>query len=307
MCMKKLLGVFLFTLAAVAALAQAGNANNTLLWKISGKNLSKPSYLFGTIHMLCADNIELSTNLRDAIKTSDRVYLELDMDNMFEMLSVMGKMKMRNDTTLADLLTEEEYKQVKTFFSSQNSLIPFSMLETYKPMLAASTLMQASLNCKKQVAMEQLVMKEAKAGGKKINGLETMAFQMSIFDSIPYSVQAKQLYQYVANYNKESGNTEFEELTNAYLSQQLEKLEEITNREEMGMAAFTEVLLYRRNEAWTKKMDELMPNQSLVVAVGAGHLPGERGVINLLRKAGYKVEPQRNDMVKKPQERQMQP
>lgn len=305
--MKKLLGAFIFTVAALTALAQSGNTNNTLLWKISGKNLSKPSYLFGTIHMLCADNIELSANLRDAIKTSDRIYLELDMDNMFEMLSVMGKMKMRNDTTLADLLTEEEYKKVKEFFKSQSSLIPFSMLETYKPMLAASTLMQSSLNCKKQVAMEQLVMKEAKASGKKINGLETMAFQMSIFDSIPYSVQAKQLYNYVANYEKGSDNSEFEELTNAYLNQQLDKLEEITKREEMGIATFTELLLYRRNETWAKKMEELMATQSLVVAVGAGHLPGERGVINLLRKAGYKVEPQTNDMVKKPQERQMQP
>ena len=305
--MKKLLSVFIFGMACLASSAQAPATNNTLLWKISGNNLSKPSYLFGTIHMLCADNVDISPNLSKAIQESDRVYLELDMDNMFEMLSVIGKMKMRNDTTLADLLTEEEYQKVKAFFNKQNSIIPFAMLETYKPMLAASTLMQASLNCKKQVAMEQLVMKEAKAYGKGIKGLETMAFQMSIFDSIPYSLQAKQLLSYVDNYGKESDNTEFEELTKAYLNQELDKLEAITKKEDAGIASFTEILLYRRNEVWAKKLADMMKNQSLVVAVGAGHLPGDRGVINLLRKAGYKVEPQENNMTKKPTERVMQP
>ncbi|MGV3657628.1 MAG: TraB/GumN family protein [Chitinophagaceae bacterium] len=303
--MKKLLAGFLFSMVWVVALAQAPNPNNTLLWKISGKNLSKPSYLFGTIHILCADNIELSTNLRNAIGASDRVYLELDMDNMFEMLGVLGKMKMRNDTTLADLLTVEEYDKVKTFFKSQPGLIPFSVLETYKPMLAASTLMQASLDCKKQVAMEQLVMKEAKSKRKDVKGLETMAYQMSIFDSIPYGVQARQLFQYIDNYEKNSDNKEFEELTSAYLSQQLDKLEAITKKEDVGIANFTEILLYRRNEAWAKKLEELMATQSLVVAVGAGHLPGDRGVINLLRRLGYTVEPQENDMVKKPPTREM--
>lgn len=303
--MKKLLAGFLFSLSCLVTLAQAPNPNNTLLWKISGKSLTKPSYLFGTIHILCADNIELSTNLRNAIQTSDKVYLELDMDNMFEMLGVLGKMKMRNDTTLADLLTQQEYETVKAFFKNQSGLIPFSVLETYKPMLAASTLMQSSLDCNKQVAMEQLVMKEAKSKRKDVKGLETMAYQMSIFDSIPYSLQAKQLFNYVDNYEKNTDNKEFEELTDAYLRQQLDKLEAITKKDDMGIGNFTEILLYRRNEAWAKKMEELMVQNSLVVAVGAGHLPGERGVINLLRKLGYTVEPLENDMVKKPAVREM--
>src|SRR5688500_8063350 len=195
--MKKLLFSLFLGFTAFSLFAQTTNANNTLLWMLSGKNLSKPSYLFGTIHMLCADEIQLSENLRKAIQTSDRIYLELDMDNMFEMLGVIGKMKMRNDTTLADLLEPAEYEKVKDFFKQKNGLLPFSILETYKPMLAASTLMQSSLNCERQVAMEQLVMKEAKSKGKSIKGLETMAFQISIFDSIPYKLQAKQLFNYV--------------------------------------------------------------------------------------------------------------
>ena len=75
-------------------------------------------------------------------------------------------------------------------------------------------------------------------------------------------------------------------------------LEELTEKEDAGVEKFTEIMLYRRNEDWIQKLSLIMPNGPVVVAVGAGHLPGERGVINLLRKAGYKVEPVENKMIK---------
>jgi uncharacterized protein YbaP (TraB family) len=255
--------------------------------------------------MLCADDIQLSDSLQTAISNTDRVYLEVDLDNMLEMLGVMTKMKMRNDTTLADLLTKEEYQKVKAFFNEKGGILPFSMLETYKPLLAASTLMESSMACKAPVAMEQLIMKEAKSKGKGIKGLETMAYQMSIFDSIPYKLQAKQLVSYVDNYGKKSDNSEFEALTKAYRNQELEKLENLTKDDDMGMANFSDILLYNRNSNWVKKLGELLVSNSLVIAVGAGHLPGDKGVINLLRKAGYKVEPVKNDMIKKPKSKEI--
>lgn len=302
--MKRFLFGVVFSSIALYGFAQK-EERNTLLWKISGKNLSQPSYLFGTIHMLCADDIQLSDSLKTAIKKSDKVYLELDMDNLFEMLGVMGKMKMRNDTTLADLLTPAQYDSVKSFFKNQKTMLPFSVLETYKPMLAASTLMQASLDCDRQVAMEQLIMKEAKGQGKGIKGLETMSYQMSIFDSIPYRVQAKQLLGFVEQSGNEKDNNDFEELSKAYRAQNLDTLEAITKRDDMGISNFADLLLYNRNTAWAKKLEGLMADDALVIAVGAGHLPGERGVINLLRKAGYKVEPVRNDMKKKAPQQQL--
>jgi uncharacterized protein YbaP (TraB family) len=281
----------------VACFAQE-KAENTLLWRISGKNLKTPSYLFGTIHMICGNDIQLSDSLKSAIRQSDKVYLELDMDNIFELMGVITKMKMNGDTTLADLLTAAEYEKIKLFFKSQNTLLPFSMLETYKPMVAASTLMQASIDCDNATSMEQMIMQEAKSKNKKIDGLETMSYQMSIFDSIPYKLQAKQLLDYVDNYGKDD-NKEFEELSEAYRKQQLSKLEDLTKKEDMGMKRFTEILLYQRNVNWVNKLKDLLSNNALVIAVGAGHLPGDRGVINLLKKAGYKVEPVKNDMTKK--------
>jgi uncharacterized protein YbaP (TraB family) len=261
--------------------------NNTLLWRISGKNITKPSYLFGTMHMLCADDIQLSDSLTNAIQNADNVYLELDMDNLFEMMSAMTKMKMRNDTTLSDLLTKDEYEKVRSFFKESSGLIPFSMLETFKPLLAASMIMeQQAGKCDNMISMEQLIMEESKKNGIKIKGMETMEYQMSIFDSIPYGFQAKQLVKMIED--GKNDETEMKKMTEASRSQQLDKMEEMTD-----------LLLYNRNANWAKKLEELLTDRSLVIAVGAGHLPGDKGVINLLRKAGYKVEPVKNNMVRK--------
>jgi hypothetical protein len=249
------------------------------------------------MHLLCADDLVLSDSLQKAIAACNDVYLEVDMDNMMEMVQLMPKMKMRNDTTLSDLLSADEYAKVKAHFQGKGA-VPFALLEKFKPMLAASTLMEGSMECSKPVSMEQLIMKVASRNGKKIKGLESMAYQMSIFDSIPYKLQAQQLVKMVDELKSDKDNKEFDELTSAYRNQELEKLEELTRRDNMGIGNFTELLLYQRNRAWAVKLQSLMGEGPLVIAVGAGHLPGEQGVIALLRKAGYKVEPVKNDMMK---------
>jgi len=139
---------------------------NTLLWQISGNGLRQPSYLFGTIHMLCKDDAVLSDSLKRVIRNCKDVYLEVDMDNIFEMMGLMKSMKMRNDTTLADLMDKKDYDRVKTFFQEKSGLIPFSMLETYKPLLAVSTLAESAVPCESAIAMEQLIMEEAKRNDK---------------------------------------------------------------------------------------------------------------------------------------------
>lgn len=297
--MKRVSAVLFLSLFAIAGNAQGSNnsknENKALLWKISGNGLTKPSYLFGTIHMLCQDDAVLSDSLKKAIRNCDEVYLEVKMDNLFEMIGILGQMKMNGDTTFSDLLSKEDYEKVKDYFEKKQSLIPFSMLETFKPILAASTLEESSLPCGTPVAMEQLIMEEAKSHDKEINGLETMAYQAGILDSIPYKLQAKQLVNYIDSANKGVDESkEFNELLDAYKKEDLNKLEQLTKESDIGMSRYTDILLYNRNRNWVKKLRTLMPGKSLVIAVGAGHLPGEQGVITLLRKEGYKLTPIRN-------------
>jgi uncharacterized protein YbaP (TraB family) len=273
---------------------------NTLLWKISGNNLSKPSYVFGTMHMICANDIELSDSLKNAIANSDNVYLELDMDDMWQMMSAMMHMNMKGDTTLSDLLSADDYKKVKEYFQKQSSLIPFKLMERYKPLLIESMVMEQSTACDNMIVIEQLVMEEAKKNGKEIKGLETFDYQLGIFDKIPYKLQAQQLVKMVneAKEGDSKDENEIKVLTDAYRRQEINKMDELT-KDDPSIGGFTDILLYDRNAAWAKKLQELMPGNSLVIAVGAGHLPGEKGVLNLLRKAGYKVEPVKNEMIRK--------
>lgn len=288
-----------FTFCSFAQKTSVPEAN-TLLWKISGKNLTRPSYIFGTMHMICANDIQLSDSLRNAIKNSDDVYLELDMDDMGQMMTAMMHMTMKGDTTLSDLLSAEDYKKVKNYFEDHSSLIPFSMMEKYKPLLLESMVMEQSDACDNMIVIEQLVMQQAKNYDKEIKGLETFDYQLGIFDKIPYKLQAQQLLKMVDD-EKAGNNNDADEikvLTEAYRKQELSKMDDLT-KDDPTIAGFTDILLYDRNANWSKKLQQLMPDKALVVAVGAGHLPGKKGVLNLLREAGYKVEPVKNDMIKK--------
>ena len=287
----------LLSLISVAALGQGPKEPHTLLWKISGNGLSKPSYLFGTIHMLCADDALLSDNMRTAIKECDEVYFEIDLDNIIEMLTAMNQMKMKGDTTLKDLLSADDYKRVKDYFDRKGSMLPFSLLETYKPILAASTLEQKDLPCNNTAMMEQVIMEEAKDQHKKIQGLETMSYQAGVLDSIPYHLQAEQLVSYIDSAEHGSGDDKMmNDLFSAYREQDLRKLEKLMVESDAGLSSFTDILLYHRNRNWVEKLKDLLPRKSLVIAVGAGHLPGEKGLISLLRKQGYTISPVENKL-----------
>ena len=91
---------------------------------------------------------------------------------------------------------------MKNYFENKETLLPFSVLETYKPLLAASMLMEGGIECESPEAMEEVIMKEAKQHGKNVRGLESMSFQMSIFDTIPYKMQAMQLVKYIDDADK---------------------------------------------------------------------------------------------------------
>ena len=287
--------ISLLTLLSTSLLSQQKPLEKSLLWQISGNGLEKPSYLYGTIHMLCEEDAILSDSLKSAIANTEKIYLEVDMDNLLELLGALGQMKMKDDTTLADLLSKEDYQKVKEFIENKNPLLPFSELETFKPLLASSTLLESGLPCGSAVAMEQLIMQEATQKNKKIEGLETMAYQLSIFDSIPYKLQAEQLLKYTtSNGDHSEADKEFLEMTEAYKEQDLEKLSDFIKKSDDGLGQYEDILLNNRNRNWVQKLKTIMKERPVTIAVGAGHLSGDKGVISLLRKDGYTVKPVKN-------------
>ena len=266
--------------------------SNTLLWQISGNGLKQPSYLFGTMHALCADDAKLSESLKGVIRKTVKVYFEVDMDNLPEIMSATKYMRMNDGIKISDLLTKEEYAKLETFLKNSKSPMPISSINRLKPFLVAGLLSTVSLNCEMQDGMEQLIMKEASLHDKEIFGLESVQFQATLFDSVPYEKQAKDLIKYIDSADTYQKSTR--DLVDVYLKQDLKRMDSLLRISEPGSEDYLDLLLYNRNRRWVFQMPGIMMEGTLLFAVGAGHLTGEQGVINLLRKKGFKVTPVAN-------------
>ena len=264
------------------------SGSNTLLWEITGKGLKQPSYLFGTFHMMCKDDIKFSDNLLTALKNSEEVYFEMDLDDVANTLGAMMFMNMKDGKTLKGLYTEAEYKKLEVFF--KDSLrTNLSMFQKMKPSFLEAFIYPKMLSCKNMSGVEQELLKEAGKTKKEIRGFETIAFQASVFDSIPYPSQAKSLLNSIdsiSNYK-----VFFEKMVKVYLSQETSKLEAMLSDKAFGMQDGLEILLDKRNINWVAQLKTILPKTNIFMAVGAGHLVGEKGVIELLRKEGYKLRP----------------
>ncbi len=264
---------------------------NTLLWRISGNNLQQPSFLFGTFHLLCKEDIHFSDALKKAIKSSDEIYMEMDLDDPSTMLSGMLYMNMKGDKKLQDLYTPEEYQRLENYFSDTLQM-PMMMFQKAKPYFLVALLYPKMMECPTPAGVEEELMKIAKEDKKEIKGLETMQFQASVFDSIPYEWQAKELLKNIDSFSVYKN--EFDQMLGFYKKQELDSMKNMITKSEFGSEKYEDLLLNNRNKNWIKQLKEIMKTESVFVAVGAGHLIGDFGLINLLRKEGYKVEPLEN-------------
>ena len=260
--------------------------NNTLLWEVSGKNLKQPSYLFGTFHILCKDDIQFSANLQVALKASQQVYFEMDLDDPKNTLGGMFFMNMK-DKTLSDLYTVEELQKVTKFYKDSLNM-KLSYFNKMKPMMLAALLYPRMMPCKTLSGVEIELMTIAKKEKKEILGFETIEFQSSIFDSIPYSMQAKDLLKSIDSMDKYK--LYFNKMVQTYKNQQTDSLVAIVNDKTFTDGENNDALLKNRNVNWVKQLKTILPKNNIFMAVGAAHLFGNDGLIDLLRREGYTVK-----------------
>lgn len=307
--------LFLLTTAAVIAqptveaTTAPTTAENSLLWKITSDKQTTPSYLYGTIHMIPAEDYALREEVTEVFATADEVVFEIDMDEMnnpMAMMGIMSKMYMEGGKTIKDLLDSAEYAMVNDHFSSKG--LPMFAMERIKPMflsVLAGIDMEGmkpgessgggmpGMNLGEGMKSYEMEFTEmARAAEKPIAGLETMEFQMSIFDSIPYEAQAKMLVESVrAEVEGTDDNiNDLDAMVKLYLEENIVEMVGMV-AQDSEMAEFEDVILIQRNRNWIPIMAEMMADRTLFFAVGAGHLAGEEGVVALLRQEGYSVEP----------------
>lgn len=302
--MKKillLLGILVSTVGVSWSQSDNAPTEKALLWEISGKDLTKPSYLFGTIHIIKKDDYFFTPTMEKALMSTDGVAFEIDMEDMSDISKIMGMMSsmyMKDNKTLRDLLNEEEYDLVNTHFQKMG--LPLAFLERIKPMFLSmmagggEDMMGFSLDgdsSSSMVSYEMQLMEMAKKEEKDITGLETMEFQMSLFDSIPYDAQAKMLLSSIETEGEsEDGENQLDMMIKLYKAQDIQGMQNIMKDEPDALGGYEDLLLQKRNHNWIPIMSEMMSEKPTFFAVGAGHLGGDEGVISLLRQQGYEVK-----------------
>lgn len=265
-----------------------------LLWKISGKDLKEPSYLFGTYHLLTDSYLKEFPLVDESFKKTKGVVVEAVIDS--SELQSIAMMALMPGKKISELISSEDGKLVS---AELEKLMGFNLaaVDQLKPssIIVLMTLTYSQKQNKEildkypGLPMDVYLATKAKREMKSVTPLETIEQQLDLlYNHFPVEEQARQLVVFVKQ--KEIGEKSQAELLKIYMEHDLNKLYRYADSlpKDMGDSDF---LLKDRNEKWVQVIPDLMPKQSQFIAVGALHLPGPDGVISLLQKQGYTVKP----------------
>ncbi|WP_430934947.1 TraB/GumN family protein [Saccharicrinis sp. 156] len=278
---------FLFSTALCLFVFLATNAQeSSLLWRISGNGLSEPSYIYGTIHLICPQDYSMKSKVKACFAETQQVYLEVDFDDPQMMQKMMSMSMLTNGETARDYLTDEEYAYLDDKFKNTIGT-GMAQLQVMKPLILLSMSYISILQCQ-PVSFETVFVEMAKEEDKEVLGLESLEQQMSFFNEIPLTEQFKMVSDIVKQEDK--ARDEFNTLVKIYNSENIKGLLEFMDESEWSMEKYEEILIHGRNKDWASKLDSIAKEKPTFFAVGAGHLAGENGWLSLLEKKGYNVE-----------------
>lgn len=294
-------------ITAMTAVMAITGASAQLLYRISGKDLTKPSYVIGTHHLANVGFAEKVPGLKDALTETEQVYGELkwdDLTNPDSMRIMKESMILKDGKTLKDVLSAEAYKKVDNYLKKTMGV------GLSHPQVAAQMgkLTPAALTNQLTVLMymqrhmgefdpsstfDQYFQAQAQKNNEPVGGLETISFQTGIvFNSKTIDRQAEEL---ICLIDHEELNADLmDEMTEAFYAQNLDALKKVMDTKINDKCDPTPEesarLIDNRNADWAAKMPDIMKARPTFFAVGAGHLPGDKGLLKLLRDAGYTVE-----------------
>lgn len=286
----------LLVMAMMALIATA--AHSQLLWRVTDSNTGKTSYVFGTHHFAPLSMLESIKGLDAALRNADKVYGELDMQAAMDPSALMGMQQMMMapaDSTIDKVLTAKHLADLNMAWAKYGTdQIPLNALYVLKP-AGLSTQLAALMSAKvlPDINVGQGIDNElqvrARKAGKPVAGLETMEFQTQMLLGDPISKQAEDLVETIEDIDAEAGK--LVRLTNAYLAQNYKDIETICAESVLKDPESSEKMIISRNNNWMKQLAPEMKNTNLLVVVGAGHLVGDKGILNQLKQAGYIVTP----------------
>ncbi len=279
--------VFCLCIVVSAAATDKYKTANALLWKISGNGMSKPSYIFGTIHLICPEDFFLTNAMKNAVEQVDKVCFEMDLDDNSVMMSSMGGLMDNSGKKMKDYFTEAQYAKLKKFMKDSMGM-EMAFLQQMKPVALESILGMKATGCSSPISYEDSIMRMALRMKKEIVGLEKPEEQIEVLTSMPDDSVVISLMQMIDEFGKTKA--EYANMVSAYKKQDIDKLYAII-ADSKDMQGSMDAFLDSRNKRWIPKIKEMVKQNSLYIAVGAGHLGGKNGVLALLKAEGYTVEP----------------
>lgn len=290
--MKYFFPLFLFSLILSGLLfAFTKNKNkpkNTLLWEVKHPDSKYASYIFGTIHLIEKEYFRFPKRLQKFILSSDKVVLELP--------------GMPTSEQLKPFIYLQEGENILTYFSMEqkNKLLQWveknlhlneeEFIESYgkfKPFMVAQTITQFAF-LDKTVSYEREIINTLKKTNISLEGLETVESQINLFSALPMDKQVNMVIQAIET--SDTNKLLLKEMQQAYKDQNLDLIHQLIQEESALTATDFNHFITERNKHWIQPLTNYFRNGKTFVAVGAGHLAGEQGILNLLRKEGYKTK-----------------
>ena len=280
-----LLFIVCFSLHAHKLIAQSATSwPKTLLWRISGNGLAKNSYLYGTMHLQDKRLFYFSDSMYHYLEQAEGYALEIDLQEFMD--SVMQKMINEKDVVGANKKFSDLKNKRKVVDSLIQNVKKYQDKRSKKQLekWRAEKLKKALKNKEMPTIMDAYLYGIAKKHGKWLGGIEDVSDQLALYDEFGAEVSSDELLlpdsELTAN---------IEDMVSIYLSADLNMIEKYMTNQDYGNLG--DEIFLNRNIKMAKRMDSLAQIRSMFFTVGAAHLPGDSGVINLLKNKGYKLDP----------------
>ncbi|SDL89786.1 hypothetical protein SAMN04487898_12828 [Pedobacter sp. ok626] len=280
-CTLQLIASLIFT---VNLKAQQKQTTNSLLWEVSGNGLTKPSYVYGTIHMICEPDFLISDKTKSAITSADDLVLELNFNDPAEMVDLQKSIV--SAVPLSKKLSPSQFHRLDSVLTLKTGT-SLKTLDQLTLAAVTSFAISKTLPCSEIKSYEVEFINFAKTQNKTIGALETVKQQTNFFAK---AFSDDELVNQITGFD--DYKTVFSDMIRAYKMEDLGKVSEILNDKKWGNTEESNKwLLQVRNANWADQMPAMMKNKSCFFAVGCGHLPGKEGILQLLKNQGYTVKP----------------
>ncbi|HLP11247.1 MAG TPA: TraB/GumN family protein [Flavobacteriales bacterium] len=267
--------------------------DKSLLWEISGKGLKQPSFLYGTIHLQDKRVFSFDKTVTKIFDTCKAYAMEVNMDEVDKM--EMAKSLML-DKPLNEIIGEKKFGLLDSLFKVRTGSGLGMMYSRMKPFFMAAELIKAYEHQDMTFPLDIELFNKAKKEKMKVIGIEKMEEQLSAVNKMTIDEQTDMVIEGLKDWDK--SKELYNKMIGVYLKQDIEQMALLMKDTTMP-ASFETALLTDRNKVMAKRIDKIVQEQPTFNAVGAGHLYGKDGVIELLRKEGYTMKPVKYKFTKK--------